>query len=152
MRLVVFQSSGMDPTPAAGDAIQRARLLVNRAPHLTDQSRREANRALDALQGQLLRNRVHPPSAAVALELLNRAHPSIMFGLLRDESFAEIFASALRELGLRGIRHRLDEVPAGAMAQPIPGPIGGRRHRDDLPETERLDGQGNPLPPPPGYY
>ena len=149
---MVFQSQSIDSTPAAGDAIHRARLLVNRAPHLTNQSRREANRALDALERQLLRNRVHAPSAAVALELLNRAHPSVMFGLLRDESFAETFAPALRELGLRGIRHRLDEVPGSASAQPIPGPVGGRRHRDELPETERVDPQGNPLPPPPGYY
>ncbi len=142
----------MDPRAAAGDAIQRARLSVNRAPYITPRSRREANRALDAFQRQLFTDRVHAKATAVALELLNRAHPSVMFGLLRDESFCEVFAPALRELGLRPIRHRLDEVPAGAMAQPIPGPIGGRRHRDELPEQERVDAQGNPLPPPPGYY
>ena len=149
---MVFDAPGMDPRAAAGAAIGRARLLINRAPHLTDQSRREGNRALDALQRQLFGDRIKAPSAAAALELLNRAHPSVMFGLLRDDSFAEVFASGLRQLGLRPIQHRLDEVPNTEMAQPIPGPIGGRRHRDELPEADRVDAQGRPLPPPPGYY
>ena len=96
--------------------------------------------------------RSNPRSAALALELLNRAHPSIFFGLLRNEGFSAVFAPALRELGLRSIRHRLDEVPSGAMAVPISGPVGGRRHRDDLPPEQRVDEQGNPLPPPPGFY
>jgi hypothetical protein len=38
------------------------------------------------------------------------------------------------------------------MALPVPGPLGGREHRDNLPPEERLDPEGNPLPPPPGYY
>ncbi len=38
------------------------------------------------------------------------------------------------------------------LAEPIPGPTGGRRHRDDLPAQERTDAVGRPLPPPPGYY
>ena len=97
-------------------------------------------------------NRLSPKNAALAIELLNRAHPSIVFGLLRDEGFATVFAPALRELGLRGLRHRLDEVAAGDMAAPIPGPVGRRRHRDDLPPEQRVDAEGRPLPPPPGYY
>jgi hypothetical protein len=38
------------------------------------------------------------------------------------------------------------------MALPIPGPIDGRAHRDELAPEERLDADGNPLPPPPGFY
>jgi hypothetical protein len=38
------------------------------------------------------------------------------------------------------------------MALPISGPIDGREHRDDLPGDDRVDAEGNPLPPPPGYY
>jgi hypothetical protein len=38
------------------------------------------------------------------------------------------------------------------MALPIPGPIGDRAHRDELLEEERVDAEGNPLPPPPGFY
>jgi hypothetical protein len=38
------------------------------------------------------------------------------------------------------------------MVEPIPGPIGERRHRDELPPDERLDAEGRPLPPPPGFY
>jgi hypothetical protein len=38
------------------------------------------------------------------------------------------------------------------MAAPIPGPSGGRAHRDELPADERLDADGRPLPPPPGFY
>jgi hypothetical protein len=38
------------------------------------------------------------------------------------------------------------------MALPVPGPLGDRDHRDELPADERLDAEGNPLPPPPGYY
>jgi hypothetical protein len=62
------------------------------------------------------------------------------------------FAPAIRRLGLRGIGDRLDEVPHSIMALPIAGPIDGREHRDDLPAEERVDAEGRPLPPPPGYY
>ena len=58
----------------------------------------------------------------------------------------------IRRLGLRGITDRLDEVPHSVMALPVPGPLGDREHRDNLPSGERLDPEGNPLPPPPGYY
>jgi hypothetical protein len=135
-----------------GAALYRTRLLVNRTPHFTTQTRREANRALDMLEGQLGLNQVNVPEASRALELLNRAHSSLTFGLLRDEAFAERFSPALRNLGLRGIGQRLDEVPGSVMALPIPGPTGDRRHRDDLSPDERRDAAGNPLPPPPGYY
>ncbi len=135
-----------------GDAILRARILVNRTPHFSKATRKEANRALDALENQLGLNQVNAAEAARAIELLNRAHSSILFGLLRSEDFADRFAPALRRLGLRSITDRLDEVPHSVMALPIPGPIDGRRHRDDLPPDERVDAEGNPLPPPPGYY
>lgn len=148
----VTSSLTFDPNPRARAAIERSRVMVGRAPYLTPQGRREAMRALESLDRQLLMNRVSARNAAVAIELLNRAHPSIIFGLLRDEGFAAVFAPALRELGLRGLRSRLDEVSAGNMATPIPGPIGERRHRDDLASEKRVDADGNPLPPPPGYY
>jgi hypothetical protein len=134
------------------DALYRAKLLVNRTPHFSAATRREANRALDALEAQLGLNQVNAYEAARALELLNRAHASIMFGLLRDRDFSDRFGAALRRLGLRGIGDRLDEVPSSVMALPVPGPLGSRDHRDELPEEERRDAQGNPLPPPPGYY
>lgn len=134
------------------DALYRARVLVNRTPHFSKATRKEANRALDALENQLGLNQVNAAEAARAIELLNRAHSSILFGLLRSEDFADRFAPALRRLGLRSITDRLDEVPHSVMALPIPGPIDGRRHRDDLPPDERVDAEGNPLPPPPGYY
>lgn len=132
-------------------ALYRTGILVNRSPHLTDATRREANRAIDLLESQLGLNQVNPVDAARGLELLNRAHPSLLFGLLREADFADRFAPALRRLGLRGITDRLDEVPHSVMALPMPGPTGGRRHRDELPPEERLDAEGNPLPPPPGY-
>jgi hypothetical protein len=134
------------------DALYRTRLLVNRTPHFTTQTRREANRALDMLDGQLGRNQVNLGEAVRGLELLNRAHSSLTFGLLRDPDFADRFAPALRRLGLRGIEQRLDEVPGSVMANPIAGPTGGRQHRDELPAEERFDAAGRPLPPPPGYY
>lgn len=134
------------------DAIYRTRILVNRTPHLSSQTRREANRALDILDNQLGLNQVNATDAARGLELLNRAHPSLIFGLLRNQDFADRFAPALRRQGLRGIADRLDEVPSSVMALPIPGPIGEREHRDDLPVEQRLDADGNPLPPPPGFY
>ena len=134
------------------DALYRAKLLVNRTPHFSAGTRREANRALDALEAQLGLNQVNAYEAARALELLNRAHASIMFGLLRDRDFSDRFGAALRRLGLRGIGDRLDEVPSSVMALPVPGPLGSRDHRDELPEEERRDAQGNPLPPPPGFY
>ncbi|MGZ8482038.1 MAG: hypothetical protein ACXWWO_06245, partial [Candidatus Limnocylindria bacterium] len=104
------------------DALYRTRLLVNRTPHFSKATRKEANRALDALEGQLGLNQVNAAQAARGIELLNRAHSSLLFGLLRDEDFAERFAPALRRLGLRGITDRLDEVPSSVMAEPIPGP------------------------------
>ncbi len=133
-------------------AIERTQLVVNRTPHFTIQTRREANGALDTLVRQLGLNQVNPAESAAALEKLFRAHSSLVFGLLRDPDVAERFAPALRQLGLRGITQRLDEVAGSVMAEPIPGPTGGRRHRDELPAEERLDAEGRPLPPPPGYY
>jgi hypothetical protein len=133
-------------------ALYRTRIFVNRTPHFTTQTRREANRALDLLESQLGRNQVNVAEAARGIELLNRAVPSLAFGLLREPAFVDRFAAALRHLGLRGIEQRLDEVPGSVMAAPIPGPTGGRRHRDELPIDERLDADGLPLPPPPGFY
>ena len=134
------------------DALYRAKLLVNRTPHLSRATRREANRALDTLEVQLGLNQINAYEAARAIELLNRSHSSIMFGLLRDRDFVDRYGAALRRLGLRGIGDRLDEVPSSVMALPVPGPLGARDHRDDLPAEERRDAEGNPLPPPPGYY
>lgn len=134
------------------EALHRTRLLVNRTPHFSRATRREANRGLDALENQLGLNQVNAGESARALELLNRAHASLTFGLLRDRDFAERFAPGLRRLGLRGIADRLDEVPSSVMALPIRGPTGRRVHRDDLPAEERVDAEGNPLPPPPGFY
>lgn len=133
-------------------AIYRIQLLTNRTPHFTVQTRREANGALDTLVRQLGRNQVSVGDSVRAIERLMRAHASLAFGLLRDPDFAERYAPALRELGLRGITQRLDEVTHSVMAEPIPGPTRGRRHRDNLPSDERLDADGNPLPPPPGFY
>lgn len=133
-------------------ALYNARLLTNRTPHFSRSTRREANRALGVLERQLGLNQANAVDAARAIELLNRAHPSIAFGLLRDADFTERFGSALTRLGLRGVSDRLDEVPSSVMAEPIPGPIDGRLHRDDLPAEQRVDPEGNPLPPPPGYY
>lgn len=133
-------------------AIYRTQLLVNRTPHFTTQTRREANAALETLERQLGRNQVSTSESVEALERLMRAHASLAFGLLRDPDFAERYSSALRELGLRGITQRLEEVTHSVMAQPIPGPTRGRRHRDELPAAERLDADGHPLPRPPGYY
>ncbi|CAN5161800.1 hypothetical protein BH23CHL9_BH23CHL9_00730 [soil metagenome] len=134
------------------DALYRTRVLVPRTPHFSNATRREANRALDIFDNQLGLNQVNAADAARGLELLNRAHSSLTFGLLRNTDFADRFAPALRRLGLRGISDRLDEVPASVMALPISGPRGDREHRDNLPVDERLDAQGKPLPPPPGYY
>lgn len=133
-------------------ALYQSRLLANRTPHFSPQTRREANRGLDALERQLGLNQVNVAEAVRGIELLNRAHPSIIFGLLREAAFAERFAAALRQLGLRGITDRLDEVTHPPMAEPIAGPTGGRRHRDELPTEQRVDAEGRPLPPPPGYY
>lgn len=133
-------------------ALYRVRLLVNRIPHLTTQTRREANRALDQLERQLGLNQVNVAESARAIELLNRAHSSLLFDLLRDPGFVNRFGSALRYLGLRGIEQRLDEVPGSVMVDPIPGPTGGRRHRDELPPDERVDAEGRPLPSPPGSH
>jgi len=144
--------ANLDRDARVRDALYRAKLLVNRTPHLTRATRRESNRALDQLESQLGLNQVNAYEAARALELLNRAHSSICFGLLRDRDFADRFGAALRRLGLRGIADRLDEVPSSVMALPIPGPAGDREHRDALPDEERLDSEGNPLPARPGFY
>jgi hypothetical protein len=142
----------LDRDSRVRDAMYRTRILVNRTPHFSRSTRKEANRALDILEGQLGLNQVNATDAARGIELLNRAHASLTFGLLRDQDFADRFAPALRRLGLRGITDRLDEVPHSVMALPIPGPIGEREHRDDLPSDERIDAEGNALPPPPGFY
>jgi DNA-binding MurR/RpiR family transcriptional regulator len=142
----------LDRDSRVRDELYRTRVLVNRTPHFSKATRREANRALDALDNQLGLNQVNASDAARAIELLNRAHASLAFGLLRNPDFADRFAPALRRLGLRGIADRLDEVPQSVMALPIPGPIEGRAHRDELAPEERLDANGNPLPPPPGFY
>jgi hypothetical protein len=145
-------SGPADRDAPARAAIYRTRLLVNRTPHFSKRTRKEANRGLDLLESQLGRNQVGVAESVRGLELLNRAHSSLTFGLLREPGFVERFGAALRQLGLRGIEQRLDEVPSSVMAQPIVGPTGGRRHRDELPPDERIDAQGRPLPPPPGYY
>ncbi|MGH2380856.1 MAG: hypothetical protein ACRDG7_06495 [Candidatus Limnocylindria bacterium] len=142
----------LDRDSRVRDAIYRTRVLVNRTPHFSPQTRREANRALDILDGQLGLNQVNAAEAARGIELLNRAHSSLTFALLRSEDFADRFAPAVRRLGLRGIADRLDEVPSSVMALPISGPTGEREHRDNLPTDERLDAEGRPLPPPPGFY
>ena len=134
------------------DALYRTRVLVNRTPHFSKSTRKEANRALDALEQQLGLNQVNAADASRAIELLNRAHSSLLFGLLRDTDFADRFAPALRRLGLRSITDRLDEIPHSVMALPIHGPADDRAHRDDLPTDDRLDAEGRPLPPPPGFY
>jgi DNA-binding MurR/RpiR family transcriptional regulator len=144
--------ANLDRDARVRDALYRAKVLVNRTPHLSGATRREANRALDALEGQLGLNQVNAADAARAFELLMRAHSSIAFGLLRERDVADRFAAGLRRLGLRGIADRLDEVPSSVMALPVPGPIGDREHRDNLPDPERVDAEGNPLPPRPGYY
>jgi DNA-binding MurR/RpiR family transcriptional regulator len=142
----------LDRDSRVRDALYRTRVLVNRTPHFSTATRKEANRALDVLGNQLGLNQVQMADASRAIELLNRAHSSLLFGLLRDADFADRFAPALRRLGLRSITDRLDEIPHSVMALPIPGPIGGRAHRDDLPPEERVDPEGRPLPAPPGYY
>ena len=145
-------SGKSDRDAPARAALYRTRLLVNRTPHFSKRTRKEANRGLDLLESQLGRNQVSVSEAVRGMELLNRAHSSLTFGLLREPGFVERFGAALRQLGLRGIEQRLDEVPGSVMAQPIPGPTNGRRHRDDLPADQRFDAEGRPLPPPPGYY
>lgn len=140
-----------DRDSRVGEALHRTRLLVNRTPHFSRSTRKEANRALDLLTTQLGLNQVNAVDAARGIELLMRAHSSLAFGLMRNEDFADRFGPALRRLGLRGITDRLDEVPHSVMALPIPGPIGDREHRDDLPPDARVNVDGTPLPPPPGY-
>ena len=141
--------AGRDPLARA--ALYRTRVLVNRTPHFTTRARREANRGLDLLDAQLGLNQVNLPEAVRGVELLIRAAPSLAFGLLRDAAFVDRFGAALRHLGLRGIGQRLDEVTHSVMAEPIPGPTGGRRHRDELPPEQRVDADGRPLPPPAGF-
>ena len=130
-------------------ALRETRIVANRVT-FSSGTRREVNRAIDTLEGQLGRNQVNATETGRALELLNRAHPSLLFGLLRERAVSDRFGAALRELGLRGIQQRLDEVPHSVMAVPISGPTKGRRHRDELPADERLDGSGRPLPTPHG--
>ncbi|HEY7737470.1 MAG TPA: hypothetical protein VIC63_00345 [Candidatus Limnocylindria bacterium] len=132
---------------AARAALRETRIVANRVT-FSSGTRREVNRAIDTLESQLGRNQVNAIETGRALELLNRAHPGLLFALLRDRAVAERYSAALRELGLRGVGQRLDEVPHSVMAVPIPGPTGGRRHRDDLPADQRLDATGRPLPPP----
>ncbi len=126
-------------------------MLVNRTPHFTTQTRREANRALDLLEGQLGLNQVSVPEAARGMELLLRAHSSLAFGLLRDSAFAERFSAALRHLGLRGIEQRLDEVTGSVMAEPIPGQPGADAIATIYRPTSAWTPKGNPLPPLPGF-
>ena len=57
-------------------------------------------RGIGALENQLGLNQVNAVDAARAIELLNRAHSSMLFGLLRNTDFADRFAPALRRLGL----------------------------------------------------
>ena len=142
----------MTSTPRSRDdavraALRETRIVANRVS-FSSGTRREVNRAIDTLEAQLGRNQVNATETARALELLNRAHPTSLFNLLRDRAVAERYGAALRELGLRGIGQRLDEVPHSVMAVPIPGPTNGRRHRDELPAEDRLDAIGRPLPPP----
>lgn len=132
---------------AARAALRQTRIVANRVT-FSSGTRREVNRAIDTLEAQLGRNQVNATDTARALELLNRAHPSLLFGLLRERAIAERFGPALRELGLRGVQQRLDEVPHSVMTQPISGPTRGRRHRDELPAEERVDALGRLLPPP----
>jgi hypothetical protein len=142
----------MTSTPRSRDdatraALRETRIVANRVS-FSSGTRREANRALDTLEAQLGRNQVNATETARALELLNRAHPSLLFNLLRDRAVADRYGAALRELGLRGIGQRLDEIPHSVMAEPIPGPAAGRLHRDELPAEDRVDATGQPLPPP----
>jgi hypothetical protein len=143
--------ANLDRDVRVRDALYRTRLLVNRTPHFSKATRREANRALETLDRQLGLNQVNVVESARAIELLNRAHSSLAFGLLRDDDFTDRFGPALRRLGLRSISDRLDEVPSSVMALAIAGPIDGRVHRDDLPSDERTDAVGGPLPPAPGF-
>jgi hypothetical protein len=133
------------------ETLYRTRLLVNRTPHFSKATRKEANRALDTLERQLGLNQVNAAESARAIELLNRAHSSLTFGLLRDDDFTDRYGPALRRLGLRSVADRLDEVPSSVMALAITGPIEGRVHRDDLPSDERIDAAGGSLPRLPGY-
>jgi hypothetical protein len=142
--------AALDRDGRVRDALYRTRLLVNRTPHFSKSTRKEANRAIDLLERQLGLNQVNAFEAARGVELLNRAHASLAFGLLRNQDFADRFGPGLRKLGLRGIPERLAEVPTSIMAEPIPGPIGTREHRDDLPSAQRIDAAGSALPPPPG--
>jgi hypothetical protein len=150
MRLTMTATPGSRPLSrddATRAALRQTRLVANRVS-FSSGTRREVNRALDTLEAQLGRNQVNATETARALELLNRAHPSLLFSLLRDRAVAERYGAALRGMGLRGVRQRLDEVPGSVMAEPVPGPTGGRRHRDELPAEERVDAVGRPLPPP----
>ena len=145
--MAVMTSAPRSRDESTRAALRQTRIVANRVG-FSSGTRKEVNRALDTLETQLGRNQVNATETARALELLNRAHPSLLFGLLRDRAVAERYAAALRELGLRGVGQRLDEVPHSVMAEPIPGPTGGRRHRDELPAEERVDATGQTLPPP----
>src|SRR5687768_9561802 len=81
------------------EALYRTRILVNRTPHFSPQTRREANRAIDILEGQLGLNHVNAADAAREIDFLSRAHSSLTFGLLRNEDFADRFRSEERSVG-----------------------------------------------------
>ena len=132
---------------AARAALRQVRIVANRVS-FSSGTRREVNRAIDTLESQLGRNQVNATDTARALELLNRAHPGLLFDLLRSRAASERFAAALRELGLRGIQQRLDEVPSSVMAEPIPGPTHGRVHRDELPQDSGSTRPGGHSPHP----
>src|SRR5439155_966804 len=97
-----------------------------------------ANTALDTLERQLGRNQVATGESVAAVERLMRAHASLAFGLLRDPDFAERFSPALRQLGLRGITQRLEEVTNSVMAEPIPGPPRMTTTRSKPSATKRI--------------
>ena len=100
-----------DRDAAARAALYRTRVLVNRTPHFTTRDAREANRGLDLLDAQLGRNQVNLPEAVRGVELLNRAPPSLAFGLLRDAASWSASAPRCGSWGCAAIEQRLDEVP-----------------------------------------
>ena len=149
-----FAPSGKSDRDApARAALYRTRVLVNRTPHFSKRTRKEANRGLDLLESQLGRNQVSVSEAVRGMELLNRAPQLLAFGLLREPGIRRALRRRAAPAG--AARHRA-AAGRGARArswpQPISGPTSGRRHRDELPAEQRFDAEGRPLPPPPGYY
>ena len=137
----------LDRDSRVRDAIYHTRLLVNRTPHFSKQTRREANRALDILEAQLGLNQVNAVEAARAIELLNRAHavahlrPAAQRGLrrsLRAGTAAPRPARHRRSPG-RGARRRswrcrfLDRSARGSTATTCP-------------TDDRVDAEGRPAP------